>query len=96
MTNIILFIIAIFALGLILANIAGFIMFAGSIFILYLVVKQFMKSNTTANKILWIILGLIVLGMAASFSYSIIGIGAAAILYLVIKNWRENKQEITI
>lgn len=96
MTNVILFIIAIFALLVILANLGGLIMFAASIFILYLIIKQFMKSDTTANKILWLVLGFIVLGKAASFSYSIIGIVAAVILYLIIKQWRENKEEITI
>lgn len=54
-----------------------------------------MESTTTGSKILWIILGLIVLSMAAAHSYAIIGLLALYILYVLYKKWKE-EEEITI
>lgn len=95
MNKFLLFVVALIAIVLFLMNLGGMIMFGVSIFLLYLIFRQFMESTTTGSKILWIILGLIVLSMAAAHSYAIIGLLALYILYVLYKKWKE-EEEITI
>ncbi|RDU36804.1 flagellar basal body rod protein [Neobacillus piezotolerans] len=62
-----------------------------SLAILYFVIKQFLKTKSTAARIGLGILGLIVLSAAASNAPALFGIAAAYVLYLVYKNWNEAK-----
>ncbi|MGP7818322.1 lmo0954 family membrane protein [Niallia sp. 01092] len=55
--------------------------------ILYLVFKQFLKSSTTWEKVLWGIAGVVMLGITASHLPAILGLAAAYILYVVFKKW---------
>ncbi|WP_445489921.1 lmo0954 family membrane protein [Niallia sp. 03133] len=55
--------------------------------ILYLVFKQFVKSSTTWEKVLWGIAGIVMLGITASHLPAILGLAAAYILYVVFKKW---------
>ncbi|MFT8319674.1 MAG: flagellar basal body rod protein [Bacillus sp. (in: firmicutes)] len=57
--------------------------------ILYLVFKQFVKSSTTLEKVLWGIAGIVMLGITASHLPAILGLAAAYILYLVFKKWNK-------
>lgn len=94
MNKLLMVIVAVIAIGLFLSNLGGLITLGVSIFLLYIIAKQFMEATTTGNKVLWIVLGLIVLGMAASSAYSIIGLVALYVLYVLIKKWREDKEII--
>lgn len=58
-----------------------------SLLVMYFVLKQFLKTNSTGAKIGWGIAGFIVLTAAASNVPAILGIAAAYVLYLVYKNW---------
>ncbi len=60
------------------------------IWLLYVIFKQFMKSPSFGGKIGWTILGLFVLGIALSNIYSIIGIAAAYVLYVIFKQWKQD------
>ncbi|RHW41537.1 flagellar basal body rod protein [Neobacillus notoginsengisoli] len=62
-----------------------------SLAILYFVIKQFLKTDSTAAKIGLAIIGLIVLASAASNAPALFGVAAAYVLYLVYKKWNETK-----
>jgi lia operon protein LiaI len=87
MKKFLLFIAGLIALGILLANLGPMILLAASVWLLYVVFKQFMKSDSTAGKIGWVVLGLIILSVAASNIYAVIGLAAAYGLYLIYKSW---------
>jgi lia operon protein LiaI len=64
---------------------------AVSLAILYFVIKQFLKTDSTMGKIGLGIIGLIVLSIAASNAPAIFGVAAAYVLYLVYKHWNGTK-----
>ncbi|MFT9598524.1 flagellar basal body rod protein [Mesobacillus sp.] len=64
-----------------------------SLLVLYFVVKQFLKTDSTAAKIGWGIVGFIILMATASNVPAILGIAAAYVLYIVYKNW-DKKEEV--
>ncbi|WP_449538829.1 lmo0954 family membrane protein [Ferdinandcohnia sp. Marseille-Q9671] len=65
-----------------------------SLAILYFAFKKFVKSDSISSKVLWAIIGVIALTASASNVPAILGIVAAYILYVVIKNWKKEKQEV--
>lgn len=75
-----------------LANVGPLVGLAVSLVILYFVFKQFMKSESTAGKIVWGLIGLAALSVSLANVPSIIGIVAAYVLYLVYKNWNQSKK----
>lgn len=77
-----------------LANLAPMVGLAISIAILYLVIKQFLKTDSTMMKIGWGIIGLIALTASASNAFAILGIAAAYVLYLVFKKWNNKKSVV--
>ncbi|WHY88519.1 flagellar basal body rod protein [Neobacillus novalis] len=62
-----------------------------SLAILYFIFKQFLKTESTGWKIGLIIIGLMVLSSTIHHLPALIGVGAAYVLYLVYKNWNQNK-----
>ncbi|MFD1849439.1 flagellar basal body rod protein [Oceanobacillus bengalensis] len=91
MRKFMLFVGGLVALLILLANIGPMVLLGLGVWLLYVVFKKFVKSDSTSGKVGWVILGLFVLGMVLSNIYSIIGIAAAFVLYYVYKNW--NKEE---
>ncbi len=87
MKKLLLFILAFIAVIILVANLGPMILLGVSIWLLYIVFKQFMKSDSTGAKIGWAILGLIILSMATANIFSIVGVAAAIGLYLIYKNW---------
>ncbi|MGI8313524.1 flagellar basal body rod protein [Halobacillus mangrovi] len=87
MKKFLLFIAGLVALGILLANLGPMILLGASVWLLYVVFKQFMKSDSTAGKIAWVVLGLIILSVAVSNIYAVIGLAAAYGLYLIYKSW---------
>src|SRR5690606_37610507 len=65
-----------------------------SLAIFYLVVKQFLKTDSVLMKIGWGILGFVALMASASNVPAILGIAAAYVLYVVYKNWNKQKNII--
>jgi lia operon protein LiaI len=62
-----------------------------SLVLLYLILKQFLKTKSTGGKIGWGIVGFIVLMGSLHNVPALIGVAAAFVLYLVYKKWNENK-----
>ncbi|MBV7508459.1 flagellar basal body rod protein [Bacillus sp. sid0103] len=63
-----------------------------SLVILYLIYKQFLKTESIGWKIGLIIIGLMVLSATIHHIPALIGVGAAYILFLVYKQWNKNKK----
>src|SRR5699024_8750580 len=78
-------------LFILIANIGPIILLGVSVWLLYLVFKQFVKTDATSAKIGWVILGLVIVSVAFSNLYAVIGIAAAYLLYIIVKNWRDDE-----
>lgn len=94
MRKFLLFLAGLAAALVILAMIGPMALLALGAWLLYLIFKQFMKSDSVGGKIGWVVLGLIVLSITFANGYAVIGLGAAIILYLVIKNWNKDDSVI--
>jgi len=70
-----------------LMNLGPMLLLGISVWLLYLIFKQFMKTTSTLSKIGWVILGLIVLSIGVSNIYAVIGIAAGFALYWIYQNW---------
>ena len=77
-----------------LHNLAPMVAMVISLAILYLVVKQFLKTDSILLKIGWGILGFMALMASASNIPAVLGIAAAYVLYVVYKNWNKPKAVI--
>ncbi|MFC7319499.1 flagellar basal body rod protein [Halobacillus campisalis] len=95
MKKFLLFVAALIALAVLLANLGPMILLGVSVWLLYVVFKQFTKSESTAGKIGWVILGLIILSVAVSNIYAVVGLAAAYAIYWIYKNWTSTKAEDT-
>lgn len=87
MSKIILLIVGVIAGVVLLFNIGPLILLAVCAWVGYMIFKQFMQTDSTSAKIMWVVLGLVVLTIGLSNFYSVIGIAAGIILYLVVKRW---------
>ncbi|WP_078579647.1 lmo0954 family membrane protein [Salipaludibacillus agaradhaerens] len=85
MKTFLLFIAAIIALGILLINIGPLIMFVVGGFLLYIIFKKFVKAQSTGAKVMWVVLGLIVLSMTISNVFGLIGLVALYVLYQLFK-----------
>lgn len=89
-----LFIAGLIALMILFINLGPMVLLGVSIWLLYVIFKQFIKSTSTIGKVGWIIAGLIVLGIALSNIYSVIGIAAAFGLYWIYKHWGKSDDPV--
>jgi lia operon protein LiaI len=87
-----LFILGFIAAIVLLANLGPMLGLAISLGLLYLVVKQFLKAEASSGKIIWAILGFIILAITIANLPAIIGIVAAYVLYVIYKNWNSKKE----
>ncbi|RIW32263.1 flagellar basal body rod protein [Bacillus salacetis] len=78
-----------------LANMGPMIGLAISLLVLYYSFKQFVKTDSTFAKVIWAVIGLAALSASAANFPAIIGIAAIYLLYVVIKQWKQEKPEIT-
>ncbi|CAM3911061.1 flagellar basal body rod protein [Mesobacillus zeae] len=74
-----------------ISNLGSLIGLAISLILLYLVLKQFLKADSTFKKIAWGVLGFIILLSAAGNIPALVGLVGAAVLYLVYKKWNETR-----
>lgn len=93
MKKFMLFVGGLIALLILLSMLGPIVLLGVSVWLLYVAFKQIVKSDSTLGKIGWIIVGLIVLSIALSNIYAVIGVAAAFALYLIFKNWNSNKNE---
>ncbi|WP_106496741.1 lmo0954 family membrane protein [Lentibacillus sp. Marseille-P4043] len=90
MNKFLLFLGGLAALLVLLATLGPMILLGVSIWLLYVIFKQFMKSDSTVGKIAWVVAGLIILGIGLSNIYAVIGVAAAYILYQIFRNLRKD------
>lgn len=88
-----LFVAGLIALLILIINLGPMVLLGISIWLLYIVFKQFIKSDSTLGKAVWVIVGLFVLGIALSNSYALLGLVAAYALYSIFKNWRKDEED---
>ncbi|QHE52642.1 flagellar basal body rod protein [Pontibacillus sp. HMF3514] len=84
------FVAGLVALAVLVANLGPMIMLAAGVWLLYVIFKQFIKTDSTAKKILWVILGFVVLSFTVSNIYAVVGVAAAYVLYIIYKKWKRN------
>lgn len=96
MKKFMLFVGGLIALFILLVNLGPMVFLGLGIWLLYIVFKKFMKSDSTAGKIGWTVVGLLVLGMVLSNIYAVIGIAAAYVLYLIFANWKSDDSDPTV
>jgi lia operon protein LiaI len=88
-----LFLVGVIAFFILLANIGPLLGLAVSLVVSYYAVKEFMKTDSTANKVLWGIVGFIAIAFSIANVPAVLGLVAAYILYVVYKNWNKTKEE---
>ncbi|MFC3039743.1 flagellar basal body rod protein [Virgibacillus xinjiangensis] len=93
MRKFVLFVGGLVALLVLLANLGPMVLLAVSGWLLYVVFKKFVKSDSTAAKVGWVIIGLIVLSIVFSNIYAVIGVAAAYALYWIYQNWNKDDSD---
>nr|WP_223280575.1 flagellar basal body rod protein [Virgibacillus halodenitrificans] len=91
-----LFVAGLIALFVLIANIGPMILLGLSIWLLYVVFKKFIKSDSITGKIGWIVLGLVILSITFSNIFAVIGVAAAYILYLIVSNWKKDADDSVV
>ncbi|WP_082232519.1 flagellar basal body rod protein [Halobacillus massiliensis] len=92
MKKFLLFTAGLIALAVALAHLGPMILLGVSVWLLYIVFKKFTRSDSTAGKIGWLILGLIILSVAMSNIYAVIGLAALYAIYWIFKNWTSQEE----
>jgi lia operon protein LiaI len=77
-----------------LSTIVPLVSLAVSLVILYFIFKQFLKAETKKAKVGLAILGFFILLAAIHHAPALIGVAAAAVLYLVYKKWNKSKHNL--
>lgn len=93
MKKFMLFVAGLIALIVLLANLGPMVFLGLGIWLLYIVFKQFVKSESTTGKIGWVIVGLFLIGIVLSNIYAVLGIAAVYVLYLIYKNWKNDDND---
>lgn len=94
MRKFLLFVAGLVAFFFLLANLGPMVILGLSLWVLYLIFKKFMKSDSLLGKFGWGILGLLVVSVVFSNIYAVLGLLAAYALYLIYKNWNKNDDEV--
>lgn len=81
------------ALAVVIANIGPMVLLGVSGWLLYLIFKQYVKSDSTLKKIGWIMIGLVLVSIAVANIYAVIGVVAGYALYLIVKEWKVKKND---
>jgi lia operon protein LiaI len=76
------------AVVVLLSNLAPMIALGISLLIMYYAYKGFIKTNSTFNKVVLAIIGVIALFASASNLPAILGFVAVYVLYIVFKKWK--------
>lgn len=96
MKKFILFVGGLVALIILLANLGPMVLLALSVWLLYVVFKKFVKSDSTAGKVGWVIVGLILLSIALSNIFAVIGLVAVYALYLIYSSWKKDDSDSSL
>ncbi|WP_147803489.1 flagellar basal body rod protein [Alkalicoccus halolimnae] len=83
-----LFLGIIVAVILVLSNLGPMILFAVGAWLLYVSYKQFVKAESTAAKVIWAVIGVIVLSLTLANVTAIIGVLALYFLYVLYRSYK--------
>lgn len=83
-----LFILGLVALLVLLVNLGPMVLLGAGVWLLYVVFKAFLKTNSMVKKVGLIILGLFIAGITICNIYAVIGIAAGYVLYMVYRKWK--------
>lgn len=75
------------------ANIAPLITLAVTLGLAYLVLREFLRTRSTGAKVVWSIIGIVLVVMSIGNIPSLFGIAAAFVLYWIFRNWNGKKEE---
>lgn len=78
------------AFFVLLANIGPMVILGLSVWLLYIVFKKFMQSESTIRKAGWFLVGLLVLSISIANIYALLGVAALYALYLIYKHWKND------
>lgn len=93
MKKFLLFIAGLVATLVLLANLGPMILLGLGVWVLYAIFKKFVKTSSTSKKILLAVFGLMMMSFVLSNSYSIIGLIAGYVLYVIYKQWHKEKDD---
>ena len=93
MKKFMLFIAGLIAFFVLLVNLGPMVLFAFCVWLLYIVFKKFMKSDSTASKIGWVIVGMLVLSITISNIYALLGVVAIYAIYHIVKSWKNTDDD---
>ncbi|WP_164215118.1 flagellar basal body rod protein [Virgibacillus sp. YIM 98842] len=93
MKKFLLFLGGLAALMVLLVNLGPMVLLALSLWLLYIIFKKFLQSDSAAGKIGWIVLGLFILSITFSNIYAVIGVAAGYALYLIYKSWKKDNKD---
>jgi lia operon protein LiaI len=96
MKKFLLFLGGLAALMILLVNLGPMVLLALSLWLLYIIFKKFLESDSAAGKIGWVILGLFILSITFSNIYALIGVAAGYALYLIYKNWKKDEDDFNV
>lgn len=85
MKKFLLFIGGLAALAILVGMIGPMVLLGVSVWLLYIAFKRFMKSDSALGKFAWLVMGLIVLGVAATHLYAVIGLAALYAVYKIFQ-----------
>lgn len=91
MRTFILFTVGAIAAFFLAINIAPLVWAAFCIWLLYLVYKQFIHSDSTTERIIWVIIGMFILTIMLPVSILVFGIVALLALYVVLTDSKKRK-----
>jgi len=93
MKKFLLFVLGLVALLVLLANLGPMVLLGVGVWLLYVLFKKFLKTESTLKKIGLVAIGLIVVCMTLSNIYAVIGVAAAYVLYMIYKEWKKEPKE---
>lgn len=93
MKKFLLFVLGLVALLVLLANLGPMILLGVGGWLLYVLFKKFLKTESTIKKIGLVVIGLIVICITLSNIYAVIGVAAAYVLYMIYKEWKREPKE---
>ncbi|WP_226036209.1 lmo0954 family membrane protein [Aquibacillus saliphilus] len=93
MKTFLLFLLALVAVIIMLANLGPMILLLISLIISYYAIKKFILTDSFVEKVLWGFVILIGLSISISNIPALIGVASFVVLYYTYKKWKKDKQD---
>ena len=96
MKKFVLFMAGAAAVLVILVNLVPLFVLAVTLWLSYLVFREFLKAGSTGGKIMWALVGMMLLSASISNIPSIMAIVAAIVLYFIYRSWNGQKKAASV